>query len=103
MKDYSHQQPDEVYNGEKFLIFPDGAMIAVYMEPYNNDLGEWIGYLMLDVNGYKNPNIYGVDNFYFNIAKTGKLYDGPAERCLNTPMGEGCYSYLARNGWKMDY
>lgn len=78
-------------------------MIAVYMEPYNNDLGERVGFLMLDVNGYKNPNIYGVDSFYFDITKTGKLYDGPAERCRNTPTGEGCYSYLARNGWKMDY
>jgi hypothetical protein len=34
----------------------------------------YIGYILIDVNGNKGPNVYGRDIFYFGISDEGVLY-----------------------------
>ena len=46
-----------------------------------------MGSLLIDVNGYKNPNTYGRDIFEFQISNTGVLYPSGSRAAieLTTP------------------
>ena len=89
------------------------------------------GYLSIDVNGKKGPNIEGRDIFGFNINSNGKLvpywsksavlfaYGSDASAWYNDPTacgtkgqpdatekatyGTGCAARVIENGWQMDY
>ena len=89
------------------------------------------GFLAIDVNGKKGPNIEGRDIFEFNISSNGKLvpfwskssvlfadgsdasawYNNPtacgtkgkADAEEKSTFGSGCAARIIDNGWVMDY
>ena len=78
-------------NNVPIIHFPDGSYILYFI--FNQHLigstgtiGS-MGSLLIDVNGYKNPNTYGRDIFEFQISNTGVLYPSgsKAEIELTTP------------------
>ena len=76
------------------------------------------GFLCIDVNGAKEPNIQGRDWFRFELGTDGKLYPyggkdcslyrgegyaSPKAQCVTNKDGHYCAAYLMENGYKMDY
>ncbi len=90
--------------GDNFMIFTDGAMVSLDTTYVSEEESTFMN---LDINGYKAPNTYGYDVFRFKVTPNGKLIDYKnADNCRTSDgasSADGCYSYLARNGWKMDY
>ncbi len=95
------------------VVFPDGAMVYFwfidYLVPAGYDIAAQV---YIDVNGLKAPNKLGYDVFRLSLLDNGKLIDSAfdgrgdidiKERCLSGRHADGCYAYLAANGWKMDY
>lgn len=68
------------------------------------------GWVVVDINGDKRPNTYGVDIFEFNISKYGVIPYGLPEdtafpfenTCTKTGSGNGCTAWVIYNG-NMDY
>lgn len=130
-------------NGEKFMVFPDGSML-VYTIFYKYPVSFYskssilaqgghffreIGYLVVDVNGFKKPNTHGRDIFTFYLSDDGNLYpmygsdysifvmdnnsqswqnqNGCARNSNNSDIsmsiGQGCAARIMESGWEMDY
>ncbi len=120
--DYPISPSDYVYNfrndsgadtafDEFRMIFADGSVIGFDFtigrrHPQDNNV-QLPGVVHIDVNGFKAPNTYGYDVFLLGITPTGNLVDWrEADYCVGDTASagdSGCYNYLARNGWKMDY
>lgn len=83
-----------------------------------------LGYLIIDVNGTANPNVWGRDLFYFMIGDDGCLYPvgsknhvilyhGDATKtwdkttgsfqCNDTTKNAGCTARLVENNYEVDY
>ncbi len=88
--------------GATMLVLNDNAMMSMMI---GNGVGNSLGVIEMDVNGFKAPNKYGYDVFLFDLRNDGILVDsGNPEDCKEGQLeGQGCYNYLAQNGWKMDY
>lgn len=122
------------YNPEDiYLSMPDGAQVGFnYVPTFNSKcqnikangghMCNAVGWLFIDINGPKGPNVYGRDNFAFYISENGKLYgygskdahlfgssgniSGYAigKNCTDkNEYGHACTGYIIENGWKMDY
>jgi prepilin-type N-terminal cleavage/methylation domain-containing protein len=99
------------------LSMSDGTTYCLYLSNLG-DIEKLSGWVAIDVNGDKNPNLVGRDVFDFNINKYGGLIpyasgywkDNPMycgiEGSTDTSMiymGIGCAARIIQNGWVMDY
>ena len=125
------------YNPEDiYLSMPDGAQVGFNyslnlltdsvcqnIKANGGHMCGAFGWLNIDINGPKGPNVYGRDNFGFYISENGKLYGyGSKDAHLYNNLGNisgyvmgndctegssitgvGCTGYIIENGWKMDY
>lgn len=99
------------------LALADGTSIIGFMssssctDPRGSTpvLSNVCGYLVVDINGYKNPNQHGKDTFYFYLTKYGVFPTGSAQDSYNfTDYCEGDYGGSACAAWilsnqNMDY
>ena len=82
------------------LKFADGMWVNPSYIEMPNDLG----YIIIDVNGGKRPNMYGRDIFYFRLSRNGRLFsDGNSDNCKKGDSGSNCTARIIENGWVMDY
>ncbi len=94
-------------------------------------LWDYVGVMLIDVNGLKEPNTYGRDVFWFFLGNDGMLYpyggadhavlgascdyhdlancasywanDSSSMACNASGKGQGCAGRVMEAGWKMDY
>ena len=71
--------------------------------------------LNVDINGAAPPNIVGRDMFHVELYSDGRVaehydtgnvdLDSYFELCISgsSVYGEGCFSKIVADGWKMDY
>ena len=134
---YLNEEKYEVPGIVSAHILADGAMILwgehwlgdTLMTEDGHPLNrEDIGYVMLmtiDVNGFKGPNQWGRDLFYFMASPEGNLIPAGSEDFRNrkgdvylwnwstlgscdpknnkNSNGKGCAARIIEKGWKMDY
>lgn len=134
---YLNEEKYEVPGIVSAHILADGAMILwgehwlgdTLMTEEGHPLNrEDIGYVMLmtvDVNGFKGPNQWGRDLFYFMASPEGNLIPAGSEEFRNrkgnvylwnwstlgscdpknnkNSNGKGCAARIIEKGWKMDY
>lgn len=95
---------------------PGGPVLQLIGRPYLK--------VVMDTNGSEKPNIGGRDIFTFYINKKGEIQgNSPAPQpilcqtianpdgtfttkcpgCEQSPLGDGCYTTLEQNNWKMNY
>ncbi len=98
---YRNSDDYEYMGNERRILLSDGVTLDIFMIQFDENT---VGVIWLDVNGFKSPNTYGYDIFQLAITPTGQLIDkGIADNCKDGSDEIGCYNYLVRNGWKMDY
>ena len=144
IKDYtSAPLPYKYYNGQtnntssetnlRAIYLADGTIFYVWITNLNGVPGanSSNGYLYIDVNGDKKPNMFGRDVFRFDIDSKGRALptgglwqvevwgrassyywrNNPTNYC-GTPglpvlpadtNGQGCAARIIENGWVMDY
>ncbi len=97
---YRDTEDVDTFAEERYILLSDGTMLSFDMIETRQGI---TGSVIIDVNGIKAPNVFGYDVFQFYIENDGKLSDySTADDCADGG-SYGCYNYLARNGWKMDY
>jgi prepilin-type N-terminal cleavage/methylation domain-containing protein len=94
------------YDSKTGMILNNGILLGFWTEntAQNCDVGtiQSCGKIMLDVNGFKQPNTFGKDIFAIHITKHGiKPYgvkdDGYDTTCISTNTGLGCSAkYLSQ-------
>ncbi len=87
------------------FILANGASIAM-----NPDIG---GYIFIDANNVKTPNVLGMDLFVLYINSNGELVtsseidDDSSSLLSDCKSFDGnwvtCFAFLQQNNWKMDY
>lgn len=84
----------------KTLILPDGTILIIKTDDNS---------IIIDVNGVKPPNVWGLDVFFFLLDGTkglvAKGYNQVSPPCASTNTGEYCATKIMRDGWmiKDDY
>lgn len=107
------------YEPEAVVSLASGASIAIFINAIGRDLNYLENHgnfsMLVDVNGASRPNIVGRDMFYVQLYSDGKVaehydtgnvdLDGYFELCISgsSVYGEGCFSKIVADGWKMDY
>ena len=100
--------------GKRHFALASGASIATFYRGDNNITSE----LVVDVNGFKGPNIAGRDLFMLYIYNTGEIDDltgiSPTDAVRdtaystycqsNTPANyHGCFGKILKDNWEMTY
>ena len=86
---------------EGMLKFADGMWL--FMQTTNSSSTN-AGYIYIDINGAKRPNMCGRDVFYFGLSENGKIIaDGNAEMCDTGDIGDNCGARIIKDGWEMNY
>jgi len=74
------------------------------------DLNAWMGSILIDVNGDKEPNTWGRDVFKFDVFNNGTIIpfgrqnQFTSEKCTSSDSrGDFCAIRIIDNGWVMDY
>lgn len=91
---------------------PDGVLIAIsgFTGSTNlDDPGSAVDtFIYVDINGRKNPNVFGKDVFVFIRAKKGIMPNGYDKSstsidggCSKSSNGYYCSAKLAKDGWRM--
>ena len=107
------------YEPEAVVSLASGASIAIFINAIGRDLNYLENHgnfsMLVDVNGASRPNIVGRDMFYVQLYSDGKVaehydtgnvdLDSYFELCISgsSVYGEGCFSKIVADGWKMDY
>lgn len=76
--------------GTKYIYPKSGYIFSLPNETYSNIRTDDCPIISIDINGYKKPNIEGIDIFLFIFDKNGKLL----------PYGSKNYKEL---GWELPY
>ncbi len=140
---YLNSKNEKSYYDKMVMTFADSSMLLEYdffktedtymscdvIKANGGNMCAEMGYVMIDVNGKKGPNIYGRDIFGFWISADGHLIpvaskslsvfdNSPSDYWRNdiskcgTPgvadaeeksEGFGCAARIIENGWVMDY
>ena len=82
------------------IVLQNGLVMAFNVDPNTS-----VMYILIDINGIKNPNKYGVDLFTLIIPKsTGKLTPltyNAGSFCTLTKEGTDCFNKIMKNGWRI--
>ena len=119
-KDYADTFEFGGYSADACRILADGVSICAVA----GDSSYYAADFNFDLNGPKGPNKQGYDLFYFSVYYDGSISEVPpecrkdaaqcngytpiekADLCKNGEVsgyGAGCFMYLQRNGFKIDY
>ena len=101
-----------IHYGRSTIMLPDGSVVIYFNAFGDNDQNRtnrsWI---LIDVNGGKEPNTYGKDVFFFDRNDKGAI----VPRCKNlttaqvnsdcskSGRGECCAQKIINDGWKINY
>lgn len=105
--------------GDHNFILPDGVSVAFETSSAHREAecteGAFCGYVIIDINGVKPPNILGDDVFMYFLGYKGYLYANgsdvsnqvlernidPEVDCLST--GDSCSEKILVDGWDITY
>ena len=101
-----------IHYGRSTIMLPDGSVV-IYFNGYGDNNQERLNtsWVLIDVNGGKEPNTYGKDVFFFDRNEKGAIVprcknltkEQVNSDCSKTGTGECCAQKIINDGWKINY
>ena len=101
-----------IHYGRSTIMLPDGSVV-IYFNGFgdNNQARLNTSWVLIDVNGGKEPNTYGKDVFFFDRNEKGAIVprcknlttEQVNSDCSKTGTGECCAQKIINDGWKINY
>ena len=101
-----------IHYGRSTIMLPDGSVV-IYFNGFgdNNQARINTSWVLIDVNGGKEPNTYGKDVFFFDRNEKGAIVprcknltkEQVNSDCSKTGTGECCAQKIINDGWKINY